>query len=228
MKAADVMTRRIISVTPEASIREAAKLMLKHRISGLPVVDSAGSLVGIITEGDFMRRMETGTERKRPRWLEFLAGPAESASEYVHSHGRRVGDIMTPNPLVIGKETPLSDVVELMERHHVKRLPVVEGRRPIGMVSRANLLHWVASHARRPSGSEQDDRAIRERILDELDRQSWAWDAAVNVVVHDRIVELWGEVGDEAYRKAVKVLAENVPGVKAVLDHLSLAETGPS
>jgi CBS domain-containing protein len=173
MKAGNVMSRRVVSVSPDVSIREAARLMLKKRISGLPVIDKAGRLVGIITDGDFLRRVEAGTDRRRPRWFEFLVGSAPDAKEYVHSHARKVEEVMTSNPIVVTRETPLDEVVELMERHDVKHLPVLKGRQLVGMVSRANLLHLVASLARRPQASQKNDAAIRECILDELDQQPW-------------------------------------------------------
>jgi CBS domain-containing protein len=224
MKAGEVMTRRVVLVAPGASIRAAARLMLKKRISGLPVVDNAGRLVGIITDGDFLRRVETGTERRRPRWFEFLLGPTPSAQEYVHSHGRKVQEVMTRNPIVITRDTPLDEVVELMERHQVKHLPVMKGRRLVGMVSRANLLHMVASSANYSHPSQKDDTTIRERIRDDLDQQPWSREAMVNVFVQDGTVDLWGEVAQRSDRKAVELLAENVAGVKSVRDHLTVTE----
>ena len=125
MKAKDVMTQRVISIAPDANVLQAARLMLQNRISGLPVVDAAGALVGIVTEGDFLRRSELGTEKQRPRWLEFLIGPGKLASEYVQASGRKVEEIMTTDLHTIGEDTPLEDVVHLMEKHRVKRLPVM-------------------------------------------------------------------------------------------------------
>jgi CBS domain-containing protein len=161
MKAADIMTGRVISVTPDASILECARLMLQHRISGLPVIDAAGNLVGIVSEGDFLRRVEAGTERKRARWLEFITGPARLAGEYVHSHGRRVDEVMTREPLTIMEDTPVDDVVRLMEEHRVKRFPVTRGAKVVGIVSRANLLRALAGVAREAAPAAQDDQALR-------------------------------------------------------------------
>src|ERR1700726_452887 len=159
MKAEDIMTRRVISVAPEASILESARLMLQHRVSGLPVIDAAGRLVGVVTEGDFLRRVEVGTERKRPRWLEFIAGPGRLATEYVHSHGRKVADVMTGEPITVGEDTPIEEVVRLMERRRIKRLPVMRGTKVVGIVSRANLLHALASVAREALPAAKDDQA---------------------------------------------------------------------
>jgi len=163
MKAADIMTGRVISVAPDASILECARLLLQHRISGLPVIDAAGNLVGIVSEGDFLRRVEAGTERKRPRWVEFITGPGRLAGEYVHSHGRKVGDVMTREPLTITEDTPVDDVVRLMEEHRIKRLPVMRGAKVVGIVSRANLLRALAGVAREAAPAAQDDRTLRAR-----------------------------------------------------------------
>ncbi len=148
MKAKDVMTRKVISVAPDASILEALRLMLQNKISGLPVVARGRQLVGIVTEGDFLRRAETGTERKRPHWLEFIISPGRLAHDYVHSHGRRVEEVMTFGVETVSEEAELDDIVRLMEKHRIKRIPVMRGDDLVGIISRANLLHALASVAR--------------------------------------------------------------------------------
>jgi CBS domain-containing protein len=219
MKARDVMTWGAISVEANASIMHAASLMLQNKVSGLPVIGADGHIVGIVTEGDFLRRRELGTQRRRPRWLEFLIGPGRLASEYVHACGRKVEEIMTANPHTISVDTSLEEIVELMERHRVKRLPVVEDGRLVGIVSRSNLLHALASLAHEAKPQAVDDAAIRDRILAECAKQPWA--PHVNVVVRDGEVSLWGVITDERERRAFIVAAENVPGVKRVHDHLA-------
>ncbi len=222
MKAHDVMTWGTITVEPEASVTRAVRLMLQNKISGLPVVDADGQLVGMVTEGDFLRRGELGTKRQRPRWLEFLLGPGRLAAEYVQSSGQKVSEIMSPEPKTITPETPLEEVVGLMERHRIKRLPVVQDGKLVGIVSRANLLHALASVAREVKPAAGDDATIRERIMAECAKQPWA--PHVNVVVRDGVVGLWGVITDERERQAFMVAAENVPGVKAVHDHLAWIE----
>lgn len=222
MKAHDVMTWGVISVEATASVMRAAQIMLENNISGLPVVDASGNLVGIVTEGDFLRRGEVGTQRRRPRWLEFLIGPGRLATEYVRACGRKVGEIMTPNPYTVAQDTPLDEIVTLMEKHRIKRLPVVSGGKPVGVVSRANLLHALASLAREAQPSASDDTAIRSRILAELSKHSWA--SEINVVVRNGVVELWGAITDDRQRQAYVVAAENVPGVKGVHNHLVWVE----
>src|SRR5215475_13769276 len=173
MKAHDVMTWGTITVEPEASVARAVRLMLQNRISGLPVVDGSGQLVGMVTEGDFLSRGELGTRRQRPRWLEFLLGPGRLAAEYVRSSGQKVMEIMTIELKTITPETPLDEVVRLMERHRIKRLPVVEDGKLVGIVSRANLLHALASVARELKAPAGDDAAIRDQIMAECAKQPW-------------------------------------------------------
>lgn len=223
MKASDVITRRVITIGRDASILEAARLMLQKRISGLPVVDDQGKLIGIVTEGDFLRRAETATERRRPDWLEFLIGPGRLADEYVHSHGRKVEEVMTPDPRTVTDDTPLEAVVHVMERNHIKRLPVVSGDHIVGIISRANLLHALASLAREAAPTSKNDATIRDRVLAEIEKQPWSV-AGINVVVRNGNLELSGVVFDERQRQALKVAAENVPGVNAVHDHIAWVE----
>jgi CBS domain-containing protein len=220
MKAKDVMTRRIVSIAPDATVLQAARLMLQHHISGLPVVDASGTLVGILSEGDFLRRRETATERRRSRWLEFLMGPGKIAAEYTHSHGEKVSEVMTDEARTVDEDTDLEAVVELMERHRIKRVPVMRGGKMTGILTRSNLMHAMVSMARSEPAAPKGDADIRERLLSEIQAQDWAPAATVNPVVRNGVVELWGAIMDERQRAALQVAAENIPGVKAVKDHL--------
>ena len=221
MKAKDVMTSPVISIEPDAPVLQAVSIMLQRRISGLPVIDKDRRLVGMVTEGDFLRRAETGTERRRPRWLEYLVGEGRLADEYTHSHGRKVGEIMTIKPLTVTEETPLEEVVKVMEKRQIKRLPVVRGEEVVGIISRANLVHALARAAREVEPVAADDQAIRHRLVAELAKQPWAPLALIDVIVKDGVVELWGSITDERARQAMIVAAENVSGVKRVNDHLA-------
>jgi len=149
MRAHQIMTKPVITVDPDTTIVEAARIMLARHISGLPVVDATGKLVGIVSEGDFIRRREIGTGRRRGRWLKFILGPGESAWDFVHENGRRIDEVMTPSPVTVTEGTTLAEIADLMERRHIKRLPVLRGDKIVGMISRANLLQAVASLARR-------------------------------------------------------------------------------
>jgi len=220
MNAEHVMTRDVISIGPDATVMQAARLMLQHHISGLPVIDKDGNLVGVLSEGDFLRRRETKTERHRSRWLEFLMGPGRTAGEYVHSHGSRVSEVMTDAVRTVNEDTPLEDVVEMMERHRIKRVPVMRGSTMVGILTRSNIMHAMVSLARTTPAEAKSDAAIRETLLAEMQKAEWAPAATTNVVVHDGVVELWGTIFDERQRDALKVAAENIAGVKAVKDHM--------
>jgi CBS domain-containing protein len=225
MKARDVMTQYVISVGPNDSMARAIRAMLQNDISGLPVLDTDGRLVGMITEGDLLRRAETATQRKRPHWLEFFVGPGRLADEYVHAHGRKVSELMTSDPVSVAEDTPLDKVVELMEKRRIKRLPVVSGEKVIGIVSRANLLHALARIAGEVKPVQADDHAIREHLLAELKKHSWAPVGGLEIIVRDGVVDLWGAITDDRTRQALIVAAENVAGVKGVNDHLVWIDT---
>ena len=219
MRAHQIMTRPVITVTPETPIVEAANIMLQRHVSGLPVVDGSGKLVGIVSEGDFMRRSEIGTQRRRGRWLKLILGPGKAATDFVHEHGGKVGEVMTPEPLTVTEDTALEEIVRLMEKHGIKRLPVVRGEQIVGIVSRANLLQSVASMARQIPDPTADDDHIRNRIIDALEKNDWC-PFGLGVIVRDGIVHLSGVITEERSRQAAIVAAENVAGVKKVHDHL--------
>ena len=226
MRAHQIMTRPVITVTPETAIVEAANTMLQRHVSGLPVTDAAGKLVGIVSEGDFIRRGEIGTQRKRGRVLKFILGPGKAATDFVHEHGRKVAEIMTPQLLTITitEDTALDDIVELMEKNNVKRLPVMRGDKIVGIVSRANLLQAVASLAREIPDPTADDDHIRNRVIDTIEKNDWC-PFGLSVIVRGGIVHLSGVITEERSRKAAVVAAENVTGVTKVHDHLCWVDT---
>jgi CBS domain-containing protein len=218
MNVAEVMTRNVITIGPSASILEAARLMLQHKISGLPVVDSAGNLVGILTESDFLRRRETGTQRHRPRWLEFVMGPGRLAAEYTHESSRKVAEVMTEAVYAATDDMPLEKAVNLMERHRIKRLPVMREKDLIGIITRANIMRAVTRLAHGAEPDSASDAEIRQNLANELKKMSWA--PTATIVVKDGVVKLSGVLTDERQRLALRVAAENIPGVKAVEDDL--------
>jgi CBS domain-containing protein len=224
MKAVDIMTPKVLSVSPDAPILEAMQLMLVNGVSGLPVIDQHGKLTGIVTEGDLLRRVETGTEKKRTKWLEIFIGPGRLADEYVHTHGRRVAEVMTPDPFTIAEDTRLEDVVDSMERRRVKRVPVVREGRVVGIVSRADLLHALARLVRTLAAGSRTDEDIRQHVVSALTAEGWVPKSLIEVEVHDGVVELQGRILDERERQALRVVVENIPGVKAVKDHLVWVE----
>ena len=223
MIVSDVMTRGCISVAPESTVAEAAGLMLKHGISGLFVVDGGKTLVGIVTEGDLLRREEIGTQRHRPWWLRILVSPGKQAVDFTRSHGRRVADVMTPDVITVSPNLGLTDVVDAMEKNRIKRVAVTENGKVIGVVSRSDLLRALMSHVR----NEQpvtDDATLRTTILAAWDARSWTPATSLNVTVSKGVADVWGTIIDPNERRAICVVAENVPGVLTVHDHLVYVE----
>jgi CBS domain-containing protein len=221
MRVHQIMTRKVITVKADTAILNAANLMLQHHISGLPVVDEAGRLIGIVSEGDFICRGEIGTETPRIRWLDFLMGAGKSASDFVREHGRKVGEIMTRDGLCTAAEDMrLEELVQLMERQNIKRVPVVRGETLVGIVTRSDLLRAVASLARDVPDPTADDDHIRS-VIATIEKNEWRPTQLV-VTVRDGVVHLSGMIADERFRQAAIVAAENVSGVKLVHDHLHL------
>ena len=223
MRAEQIMTRHVITVSPETPILDAADIMLKHRVSGLPVTGSAGELLGIVSESDFLRRSEIGTQRKRPRWLQFLASPGRLANEYVAESGRRVEDVMTRPAISVSEQTEMDELVSLMERHRIKRLPVMQQGRLVGIVTRSNLLQAFASLAKDIPQPTADDDDIRARLLRTYDEAEWR-PIGVQVTVRDGVVHLHGRISDDRARRAAVVAAEIIDGVKEVHDHICLVD----
>jgi len=221
---ADVMTRNIISIAPDATVEDAAQMMLERRISGLFVVDKAGDLVGIITKGDLLHRDELGTERHHPWWLRMFISPAQQASEFTHAHGRHVRDVMTTEMFSVGHAETLEAVVALMEQNHIKRVPVTQDDRVVGVVSRSDLLRALIGRARHAAPTNTSDSEIRGAILDALEQQSWAPTTTLNVVVNQGVVDIWGTITSESERSAIRVIAENADGAREVHDHMVYVE----
>lgn len=224
MNASDVMTVRVITIGPDATVQAAAKLMLERGVSALPVVDKSNRLIGIISEGDLVRRAETGTERKPSWWLSFISGADQLAYDFVKSHGTKVSDVMTREVVVAKPDTSLRDVATLLESNRIKRVPVVEEDLVIGVVSRANLLQALAS-AKPPQGTTQpSDADLRDTIIDRLSAQPWSHPSLLNPIVTDGVVDLWGMVLTPTEQNAVRVLVEETPGVRGVNSHLAVRQ----
>lgn len=222
MKASDVMVSDVITVGPDASVMDVAEILLAHRISGVPVVDGNGDLVGIVSEGDLMRRTESGTERQRSWWLEALTGTQTLAADYVKSHARKVKDVMTRNVITASPDMPLAEIATLLETNAIKRVPIVEAGKVVGIISRANLLQALASLRKKiPAGPTADDSVIHTSLLSKLRSEPWR-PSMLTVTVHDGTVDLWGIVDSSAEKNAARIAAELTPGVRSVNDYLVL------
>ncbi|MDQ7976817.1 CBS domain-containing protein [Paraburkholderia sp. SARCC-3016] len=229
MRAIDVMTTSVIYATPEMNIREAAGLLAEHSISAAPVVDVDGNLVGIVSEGDLLHRSEIGTgARRRSWWLQFLSSTRELAREYVKEHAQTVKDVMTTDVMTVYEDTPLGEVAELLERHRIKRVPVLKNGKVTGIVSRANLVRALASIE--PAAAPlvtPDDAKLREAVLAAMAGERWGL-ARENVIVADGVVHLWGSITSDEESKALCIAAQSVPGVKEVVSHLAYPAPFPA
>ena len=227
MRAMDVMTTHVITVGPDTSVQEVAKILSERSISGVPVVDAENRLIGIVSEGDLLHRVETGTERRVQRrrrswWLDTIGSEEELARNYVKSHGRTAGDVMTREVVSVSDTTELADIANLLEMKRIKRVPVVRDGKLVGIVSRANLVRALAAAGSRlTADTATDDRTIRQKLLAELQGQEWVHTWAADIIVRDGIVHIWvSDDRPEEERRALRVAAENIPGVRGVQEHL--------
>ncbi len=218
MHALDVMTPDVICARPDTSLAELVRLMLDNAVSGVPIVED-GRVVGMVSEGDLLRRAELGMATRPLRWLELLTSSDRLAADYAKSHGRKASEIMTRDVVTVDAATPITDVAHLLEARHIKRVPVTRDGRLVGIVTRRNLLQALATSLAAPA-ADADDRTIRDALYAELQRQAWATPSSINAVVTDRVVHLWGIAPDDTVRQAIVVAAENIPGVRGVEDHM--------
>jgi CBS domain-containing protein len=217
------MTPKLLGVPESATLWEALNLMVSNRISALIVFDEIGAPVGVLSEGDLMRRAELGCEKKRPRWLDFLAGGGRSARDYARSHGRRVHEIMTRGLLTVDAGAELNEAIDIMIEKRVRRLVVMKGSEPVGVLSRSDIVRALMS-ALPPQNEIRTDSDLQTAIDMELQRHAWAPVKSVRVLVDDGVATLEGAIPDDSLREGLKVLVENVPGVKGVHDHLAWIE----
>ena len=230
MRAMDVMTTNVITVGPDTSVQEVAKILSERNISGVPVVDAENRLVGIVSEGDLLHRVETCTERRPDRrsgrrrswWLDTVGSDEELARHYVKSHGRTAKDVMTSEVIWVSDATELADIANLLETKRIKRVPVVRDGKLVGIVSRANLVRALAAAGSRLSAdTATDDRTIRQKLLTELQGQDWVHTWAADIIVRDGIVHIWiSDDRPEQEKQALRIAAENIPGVHGVEEHI--------
>ncbi len=220
MKAKDVMTEDVVSVREDASVESIARLLLQRRISAVPVTDAGGRPLGIVSEGDLMRRPEAGTERRPSWWLELLQGSDEHAAQYIKSHGLAARDVMTRDPVTVSENAPLEKVASLLEQNQIKRVPVVRGGKIVGILSRADLLHALVAGAKWPAPRAKASPARKDVIR--CIRETGVPLCLTNVVLEAGVVHLWGSVQSQTQRDAIALAARRCPGVKGVKNHLSV------
>ncbi|WP_434984677.1 CBS domain-containing protein [Vreelandella zhaodongensis] len=227
MQAIDIMTPNVVCVDTDTNVRDIAQLLLEHRISAVPVIDDERKVLGIVSEGDLMRRVKEDASDSRSWWLSLFTG-GKDAGEYVKSHGRKAHEVMTPNPLTVEENAPLHTIARLLEKHHIKRVPVVREGKLVGIVSRANLLQGVANAVVAPTESPADDRQIREAILEEVRKHAGVRTETISIIVDGGAAEIWGLVESLDQKQAVTVAAENTPGVTKVENNLGMMPRGAS
>jgi CBS domain-containing protein len=225
--AADVMTTDVVTVRDDTPVPQVVRLMLARGISGVPVVNGAGLVIGMLSEGDLLRRAELGTEKTRGALKEFFTGTAALAVDYVRTHGTLARDIMTHQVVCVQRDAPLADIADVMEERRIKRVPVLDGDRLVGIVSRSNLLRAFASMVPDAPPAQSDDASIRAALLAELAHQPWSRRGENSVVITDGVVHLWGLVSQPSELRALQLAAERIPGVKAVQNHMIVLSEEP-
>ena len=220
MNARDVMVRDVITVGPNDDAVEAAAHMVEHDISAMPVIDDNRKIIGILSEADLIRREELGTEKRRAWWLEAVMPAGTLASDYARSHGRKVAEVMSQRVVTANADATLAEIAALLERNRIKRVPIVEDGRLIGVVSRSNLIQALASAPATAQKDIQADRALRLEVLARLREQSWTGFGERNILVTNGVVHVWGLVDSPEEHKALLALSESVPGVRSVADEM--------
>ncbi len=223
MQASDIMTTNVITVHAETEVKEIAALLLKHRISAVPVVSDGGKVIGLVSEGDLVRRAENDTDHRHAWWIADFFSSRDRTADYIKSHARQASDVMTSSVISVAEDTPIHEIASLLERKHIKRVPVMRDSKLVGIVSRANLLHGLAAaQGDATSARTPNDKDLRDKIMKELEAAIGDEAPFVNAIVKNGAVQLWGIAYDHANRKAAQLAAEGTPGVKSVDNHIGL------
>jgi CBS domain-containing protein len=222
MKAYEAMTKDVVTVGANTPVREIAALLVRHRISAVPVVSEGGRVIGIVSQTDLGHRSETDTEKRRKWWLEVFADSDSKARDYIKSHGNVANDVMTRLVVSVSKDAQLSEVAEILDTHRIRQVPVMEDGSFVGMISRADLVRKLAEATITPSASRPENGVLQKAIWHRIKAEGWVHSALVNIVVNDGVVELWGAVASDDQRRALHLLVEGVNGVRRVEDHVGL------
>lgn len=226
MKAKDIMTRRVITVTPDSTVGDIATLLLERNISAVPVIDEDKRVVGVVSEGDLVIRHDIGTDQpKHSWWLRLLNDSTALAGEYLKTHGRIARDVMTRDVITVEEDAPIAEIARVMEKNHIKRVPVLKDGMLVGIVSRANIVRQVAAVKELHVETYVDDDTIQRQVQEVLDKEPWASVATTSVTVNNGVVEFWGTVNSDAEREASRIAAEEVAGVNKVVDQRQIRST---
>jgi CBS-domain-containing membrane protein len=222
MKAHEAMTKDVITVRPSTTVREIAALLVRHRISAVPVVSDDGRAIGIVSQTDLGHRSETETEKRRKWWLELFADANTKARDYIKSHGTTAQDVMTRFIVSVSKDANLSEVAEILDTNRIRQVPVMQDGKLVGMISRADLVRKLAEATITASAARPENGVLQKAIWERIKHQRWLDTALVNITVKDGVVELWGAVGSDEQRRALRILVEGVSGVQRVEDNVGL------
>jgi CBS domain-containing protein len=222
MKAHEAMTKDVIKVGPDTTVGEIAALLVRHRISAVPVVADETHVVGIVSQTDLGHRSETETEKRRKWWLEAFADPDSQAREFIKTHGLRAQEVMTRFVVSVSPQASLAEVAEVLDTHRIRQVLVMDGGKLVGMISRTDLVRKLAEVKTGAPAVRPDNGALRKAIWDQVKAQRWLKSAYVNLTVKDGVVELWGAVESSEQRRALKILVEGVSGVRKVEEHLGV------
>ena len=224
MKVEEIMTKDVITVSPKTPIHEAAELMIDHGVSGLPVVDDAGSVVGIVSEGDLILREKP---RERTPWWRLFFGDAERlAREYQKAHGMTVGEVMTRSLIAVSPDFPIESAALILDQHRIRRVPVVADGQLLGILSRGDLIKALAKAPARAGGQPSDERLVRE-MRARLAEEPWVSNRGIVAQAKDGVLSLWGLVLTETEKSAVETMARTIEGSKGIDSHLVVKSEFP-
>lgn len=228
MKAHDVMTSPAICVAENAGVDELSRVLVRMKISGVPVVNSKDEIVGMVSEADLLHHEYVGVNapRKRSRWAELFLAPPDRAAEFIKNHGRTVAEVMVTEVVTVTPDTPLPEIATVMEKNGIKRVPVVEDRKVVGIVSRENLIREISGR-RIAVPVNDNDATLRDRVHHALG-ETGARVPYLNIFVDKGEVVINGLAESDTERRALMLAAESVQGVKKVTDNLRLPTEIPA
>lgn len=222
MRAKDVMTPNVITVDENTSVEQVAQTLLRWRISAVPVLDTKERLIGIVGEGDLLRRAESGTDRLPPWWLTAIADPEARATDYTKTHGQLARDVMTKDVVTVDENASVAEIAQLLEERRIKRVPVLRNSKVVGIVSRANLLHGLAAADLSSAAPGDNDQEIRAAVLNHLRNDAEIAMESLNVTVGGGVAHVWGTALSDAQKDVIRIIVESTPGVKQTEDHMTI------
>jgi CBS domain-containing protein len=221
MQARDIMTTNVLTFRADTPVMDIAASLAAWRVSGAPVVDEENRVVGMVSEGDLLRRSELGTEKRRSSWLTFFTDDTTLAKEFEKAHGQHAANIMSRPAFSVTEDATLDEIANLLEKRRIKRLPVVRDGKLVGIITRGDIVRVIArTRTAEPAPAHRSDAELHSEIDERLSTQRWLPAALINVTVHDGHVEIWGRLGTEDQRRALTVLVEEIKGVRSIANHV--------